>query len=273
MKLKFYCPHWGSKHLPFKQFALKCRQGGFDGVEMSLPTETQPKEEILQILNDHQLELIGQHWETKDADFARHKIDYEKRLYNLASANPLFINSQTGKDYFSQEQNLELIRLAHKVSKDTGVKIIHETHRGKFSFACHVLANYLDLDPQLRLCLDVSHWFNVAESDLSDQMTNVDKAVARTDHIHTRIGHAQAPQITDPRAPVWESMVNIHFTIWDQVYAIQQKSGKEDFTITTEFGPPPYMTLIPLTGQPIANQWEINLHMKKMVTERYKNAQ
>lgn len=271
MKLKFYCPHWGSKHLPFEQFALKCKQDGFDGVEMSLPTETRQKEEILKILKDHQLELIGQHWETQDADFEKHKINYEKRLLNLATADPLFINAQTGKDYFTLEQNLELIKLARKVSEDTGIKIIHETHRSKFSFACHVLANYIEVDTKFRICLDISHWINVAESDLSDQLANVQKAIARTDHIHARIGHIQGPQITDPRAPEWQSMVNLHFNFWDQVYATQQHAGKQNFTVTTEFGPAPYMPVIPLTGQPIANQWEINLHMKNLFMQRYEN--
>lgn len=32
-------------------------------------------------------------------------------------------------------------------------------------------------------------------------------------------------------------------------------------TITPEFGPAPYMPLLPFTQQPLGNQWEINRKM------------
>jgi hypothetical protein len=59
------------------------------------------------------------------------------RLRSLATAKPLFINSRTGKDYYSFEQNRELIKLAKTVSTETGVAVVHETHRGKLSFAIY----------------------------------------------------------------------------------------------------------------------------------------
>jgi hypothetical protein len=44
---------------------------------------------------------------------------------------------------------------------------------------------------------------------------------------------------------------------------------KKDLSITTEFGPYPYMQHIPFTNQPIADQWEINLSMKKFLEEEF----
>ena len=149
MNIKFFCPHWGSKDLDFSEFISKVITAGYDGVEMSLPLDMREKENILQTIKSNGLLYIAQHWETITTDFQEHKKDYRVRLLNLASANPLFINSQTGRDFFTFEQNAELIQIAAEVSKQTGIKIIHETHRGKFSFASHITFEYLNRLPDL----------------------------------------------------------------------------------------------------------------------------
>lgn len=269
MEVKFYCPHWGSKHLPFQKFVAKVKEGGFQGVEMSLPLDRTERNEILSMLKDFELELIGQHWETNEKDFRKYKPKYEKHIRKLFEGNPVFINSQTGKDYFTFDQNLELIQMAQKLSSEAGIKIIHETHRGKFSFACHILAPFLEKDQDFRLCLDVSHWFNVAESDLNDQQENLKAAIARTDHIHSRVGFSQGPQINDPRGSEWNDILNQHLEVWDQVIEHHRAAGSPVFTITTEFGPPPYMPVVPLTRQPITSQWEVNIFMKDLLRIRY----
>ena len=53
------------------------------------------------------------------------------------------IDSQTGKDFFSFEQNSRLIEVAAQHEVSTGVPVCHETHRNKFPFAAHVTFDYL----------------------------------------------------------------------------------------------------------------------------------
>jgi hypothetical protein len=127
------------------------------------------KAEITSGFKHHGLLVIGQHWQTVESDFEVHKQVFKQHLYSLTELKPLFINSQTGKDYFTVEQNLALIQTADEISRETGVAIIHETHRGKWSFAAHITQKYLQQAPQIRLTLDLSHWCNVAESLLEDQ--------------------------------------------------------------------------------------------------------
>ncbi len=110
--------------------------------------------------------------------------NYERHLYNLASANLLFINSQSGKDFFSFAQNQAILERAAAIAQETGVKIIHETHRGKFSFSTTTTLALLEALPDLRLTADFSHWCNVAESFLQDQPEARQAAIARADHIH-----------------------------------------------------------------------------------------
>jgi len=270
MKIKFICPYWGSNSLTYSQFFGKVKESGYDGVEMSLPFAKSEKSEILSLLRDHGLELVAQHHETADSNLQLHKENFKKYLYNLAEAGPLFINSQTGKDYFSFKENSELIEIAAQVEDETGVHVVHETHRGKFSFALHITRQYLESYPGIELGLDVSHWCNVAESLLHDQPDSLDLALQRTRHIHARVGYAEGPQVTDPRLPEWEDALNFHLSCWDRVFENFRKQNRELLTITPEFGPYPYMIQLPFTRMPVASQWEINSYMKDLLRERYK---
>ena len=115
MKILFFCPIWGNEDMDLSEFTVKVKAAGYDGVEMGLPFDKNEKQTILEAVKGQGLALIGQHYETLESNFSAHKSLYEKRLYNLAEAEPLFINSQTGKDYFSFEQNAGLIDLARKI--------------------------------------------------------------------------------------------------------------------------------------------------------------
>ncbi|MEJ7685108.1 MAG: sugar phosphate isomerase/epimerase [Segetibacter sp.] len=270
MNLLYFCPRWGQEHMTWDIFLQKVKEAGYDGVEASLPLSRKEQEEILNGFAKYNLQFIAQHWETVNQDFDKHIAEYETRLRSLADDKPLFINAQTGKDYYSFQQNEKLISLASDIARETGVPVIHETHRGKFSFAAHVTKNFLEHIPGLLITLDISHWCNTAETFLHDQPEAVELALSRTEHIHSRIGYPEGPQITDPRAPEWEEALQFHLNCWDKIIERQRKSGKKYFTITPEFGPPPYMPLLPYTRQPVADQWEVNVYMMNLLKERYK---
>lgn len=267
-QLRFFCPLWGSENLPFEVFAEKVKAAGYDGIEIPLG-QTLPEKSILTALGNQGLGFIAQHYETASPDPQAHLTEYCHRLENLASAKPLLINTQTGKDWFSKKDNQRLIAVAHEISARTGVKIVHETHRGKFSFCAQSTASYLETDVNLRLAVDFSHWCVVSESLLEDQTEAVNLAITRADHIHARIGHPQGPQVTDPRAPEWGSALNAHLGWWDQIISLHRQKGTEFLTITPEFGPAPYMPALPYTCQPVADQWTLNQYMLNFLRQRY----
>lgn len=269
MKLLFFCPRWGQELVPWDTFLKNVESAGYDGVEASLPLDEKEKEAILNSLQKSGLQFIAQQWETTNKDFDTHCKEYDLRLRNLASVKPLFINTQTGKDYYSFEKNAELMAIARAVSLETGVKIVHETHRGKFSFAAHIAQQYFEKIDDLRITLDISHWCNTAESFLHDQQEAVDLAISRTDHIHSRVGYPEGPQITDPRAPEWKEALDFHMQCWDQVVALKKSQNAALFTITSEFGAPPYLPLLPYTMQPIVSQWDVNIFMMDLLRARY----
>lgn len=269
IQILFFCPRWGHAHLSWEELAAKAKNSGYDGLETDIPETKTGIAELQQALSKYDLRLVAQHWETVDPDFDQHKKAYEKRLRHMASALPFFINAQTGRDFFSFQQNQELLAVAGQVSKETGVPVFHETHRGKFSFAAHITAEFIRKISYLQLTLDISHWINVAETFLEEQSAAVDLAILRTRHIHARVGHTQGSQITDPRKPEWKQAVEVHLGYWDKIIDSSIKAGNEWIGITPEFGPLPYMPLHPETGNPVTDQWEVNVYMMELLRKRY----
>jgi sugar phosphate isomerase/epimerase len=270
MRLLFFCPYWGSESLGISEFCARAKSAGYDGIELSLALDDEGRrDELLRETRNQSLLLIAQHWETSRPDFSAHKLEYTRRLEWLAAARPLFINSQTGRDWFSFEQNRELLAVAADLASATELRILHETHRGKFSFAAGVTAAFLAADPALRISADFSHWCVVSESLLEDQGPSLDLAIERSDHIHARVGFAEAPQISEPRSPEHAEALAAHLGWWDRIVGLHRRRGTEFLTVTPEFGPWPYMPSLPYTRQPIADQWSLNRFMMDMLRERW----
>lgn len=264
MDILFFCTTWGQKAGSWEAFFASIVAQGYDGVETGIPVPEE-KEMFFEGLHKYGLRFIGQHWETADANIGLHRDQYEQQLRDLAALKPLFINSHTGKDFFTKAQNNSLLEIAGKVSLETGIPVVHETHRGRFAFAAHVTAEYLNAFPDLRLTLDVSHWCVVAESLLQDQREVLDLAIERTAHIHARVGFEQGPQVWDPELPEYHEALNFHLKCWDKVIANHKKTGKDMLSITPEFGPFPYLSL----EQASAQQCLHNLYMMNLLKTRY----
>lgn len=269
MEILFFCTYWGSEHLSWPVFLAKAKAAGYDGVEASLPSDPLLQKKMIEQLKDFDLKLIGVHWDTVNPDFEQHKEEMMMRLKTLTRAHPMFITSHTGKDHFSFKQNLELLSLAQEISTTTGIKILHETHRGKFSYTPEITGAFLKELSWLQLTLDISHWFTVSESYLDHQTETVELALSRTHHIHSRIGFTQGPQVIDPRYPEWQPAVENHLKYWDKVITMHKENGGKQFTFTSEFGPFPYMSVLPANISAEAQQWNINYYMKKLLKSRY----
>ncbi|MDP3468926.1 MAG: sugar phosphate isomerase/epimerase [Daejeonella sp.] len=268
--LKIMATSWGYQGT-MDSFCAKVKKEGYDGIELWWPTDNKKaQDEIFAALKTYDLE-IGFLCGGSQSNPQEH-LEFYKRMVDAAAKQniqrPLYINNHSGKDYFSFDDNKKFIEHTQELAKETGLLICHETHRGRMLFAAHITRNFLEKYPDLRLTLDISHWCNVHESLLADQKETIDLALARTDHIHARIGHPEGPQVNDPRAPEWEQTLKQHFDWWDKIVERKRRNG-ERVTVLTEFGPPDYMPTYPYTRQPLADQWAINVHMMHLLRKRY----
>lgn len=251
----------------WEEFAAKAKAAGYDGVEVWFPGDDKNRKEFLAAMQNNGLQfgfLCG----GSDRDPVKHLEQFREALTAAVKLKPLYFNCHSGRDHFNYDQNKKFIDLTYQVSRDSGVPIYHETHRGRILYSAPVARNYMETIPGLRLTLDISHWCNVHESLLADQEENVALALSRTDHIHARVGHAEGPQVNDPRAPEWDAAVKAHFDWWDKIVEQKRREGQR-ITFLTEFGPTDYMPALPYTRQPVADQWEINVYMMNVLKKRY----
>ena len=267
-ELKILATNWGFSGST-DEFCAKAKKEGYDGIEIWWPAENK-KDELFAALKQHQLEVgfLCGGWQNDPKEH----LDYYKKMVDAAAKQsiqrPLYINNHSGRDHFSFDDNKKFIEHTIALSKETGITICHETHRSRILYAAPVAKQFMEKYPELKITFDVSHWCNVHESLLADQEQTVNMTLERVEHIHARIGHPEGPQVNDPRAPEWENAVKAHLTWWDKVVERKKKNG-ERMTFLTEFGPPDYMPTTAYTRQPLANQWEINVHMMQLLRKRY----
>lgn len=269
-RIQFFCPRWGSEALSWEDFIIRAKGEGYDGIEFGISSDTskQQLEQISAIALNHNMLLIAQQYDTYEEDFEKHKKLFAAWFEKIELLKPVFVNSQTGKDFFSPGENAALFKIAAAYTNKTGIQVYHETHRNKCLFAAHIARRYFEMFPQLQITLDMSHWVCVAESLLHDQKEVMEIACNHTAHIHARVGYAEGPQVTDPFLPQWKNELDTHLFWWDTI--IQKKMNDNiTVTITPEFGAFPYMVHLPDTNKPISDQWSINVNMMNMLKKRY----
>ncbi len=268
MQIKYCCTYWGSEMDSPDFFVDKVLSAGYKGVEIFLPSLNDAFSALFiekmksVMLRNPDFLFIAQHIVSAEKDTVDNYLSkVKKNLTELSLFKPSFINAHIGKDYFSFDDNCRVIDAALNLSAKTGVRILFETHRGRFSFHAASLIPYLKKFPAIELVGDFSHFCAVSESMMQDQDEIIQQIIPHIVHIHARIGHEQGAQVNDPFAPEWQD----HFTQfekwWQSILNYQKSKNTNIFTITPEFGPAPYMPSMPFTKQPLGNQWEINLKM------------
>ena len=152
MDILYFCPLWGSEHMELSGFFKRVINTGYDGVEIAIPFDNKFELELRTLLDKTGLKLIGhQHLPPKNETVDEYIERLEGFLEYLISFNPIFINSHTGRDFFSFEDNCRIIEQVNKISADAEVKIIHETHRGRFNFSTYTSNLYFRKYPDLKI--------------------------------------------------------------------------------------------------------------------------
>ena len=265
-ELLILATNWGYDGT-FDSFFEKIKKEDYNGAEIWMPGEEKEIHELTAAAQKHGMQL-GILFGSGNPNPQKNLEEFKKALTAAVALKPIYINCHTGKDFFTFDQLKPLFDFTLQLSKQTGFPIYHETHRGRALYSAPVTKNFIEKIPELRITADLSHWCNVHESLLEGQEETMDMVLQRTDHIHARIGHAEGPQVNDPRAPEWEYAVKKHFEWWDKVVERKKKNG-ERMTFLTEFGPADYMWTLPYTRQPLSDQWAINVYMMQLLRKRY----
>ncbi|WP_298157093.1 sugar phosphate isomerase/epimerase [Flavobacterium sp.] len=275
MNIKYICPYWGYEGTAAGKFLEEVLLSGYDGIEINLPDDAIFTTELLNGIkriksqtNPDFVFIAQQVLPSASESVAAYTEKMCNKLEYLSSLRPDFINAHTGKDYFGFDENCNIIHRAEAIATKTGIPVLHEIHRGRFTFHAKTLLPYLMVFPDLKLTGDFSHWCTVSESMLQDQPAILEAIFPHVKHLHARIGFEQGPQVNDPFAPEWESHCEKFIVWWKQVLEIQKAVGNPKMTITPEFGPKPYMPMMPYTCEPLCDQHVTNHRMKQLLKTR-----
>lgn len=265
MKLEIYKSLWGMTG-PLEEQLGRIKAAGYAGIETGLP-EPRDRPRLRSLLRRHRLKLVGMVF-TAGPD---HLGSFRDQLAGWRAFRPVSVTAHTAADGMAPAAQLRFYREAAAAERASGLRVNHETHRGRAFFTPWATTAVLRAVPDLTLCADFSHWCCVCESLLEwgVEPGDLDLAIRRTRHIHARVGYAEGPQVPDPRAPEWAAALDRHEGWWRAMLAAQAKAGVRVATVTPEFGPPDYLHTLPHTRQPVADLWEICLWMKDRLRRRF----
>ncbi|MDO6492268.1 MAG: sugar phosphate isomerase/epimerase [Cellulophaga sp.] len=269
MKLKYVCPFWGQDGKSANVFIDNVINAGYNAVEVNIPANINFETQLKSILSSTDLDLIGQQWlQPLNESVTEYSKRLEERLYKLAEFNPIFINSHTGRDFFTFDENCAILETVFKFEKETGINVYHETHRGRFNYSAKTTENFINKFPNLKLTADFSHWTVVSESLLEDQKTAVDKAINNSRYLHARIADTQKSQVNYPFTDENKIYLDTFTNWWKQIISNAQKTKKDTFYICPEFGPYPYMPYQPNTTKHLVDQWDLNVKMMQYLKQQ-----
>jgi sugar phosphate isomerase/epimerase len=265
MQLLILSAQWGFESLPFEDFIIKIKEAGFDGVDTWIPEQAPARKAFVRLLQQYRLPIVCHQHQAKGDTIDEFCRSFEYYLNLSMECGPVLINSHSGRDHFSVDDQLRVIDVAGEFSARNNIKVVHETHRGRLGYSPYNARQLFELRPDMKITADFSHWTCVTESYLEHCTDVVADAISRAEHIHARVGYTQGPQVTDPRVPEWSAATGIFMDWWTRIIARKKANGDEYCTITPEFGPPPYMVTVPSTGKPVADLFELNCFIKDLI--------
>lgn len=254
MQLRLFRHLWGLTG-SWAELFPKFKDLGYHGVEGGVPSpEATPR--WGELLDNYGLAYVAQIF-TRGATVAEHLDSFRQQVEAARLVRPLLINAHTGRDAWDEPEATRFYAEALRIEADAGIRVAHETHRGRVFYSPWTTRRMLERFPALELCCDFSHWVCVCERLLEDQLDSVRLAASRCRHLHARVGYDQGPQVPDPRAPEFRTQVEAHEAWWRMVWDAQEERGDAVSTLTPEFGPPPYQHTLPFTQAPVSDLWDI----------------
>ena len=141
-KVLYFQTSWGFEGTP-EAFIKKAKASGYDGIEIWSPTNKKEQIRISKLLKEENMKVIYLCCSDPNLSFEKGLAVYKKNLKNTFELNPIAINSHTGSDFYSFNQNMAFLEEAKKLSKQYEIPIYHETHRGRVSYSLPKTIEYI----------------------------------------------------------------------------------------------------------------------------------
>ena len=273
---------WGIEEPIGKTLFDSIRQEGYHGVEVIRLAWMDEKsaEALVKSLNDAKLSVVCQihtaggflrqgeyvycdefNVESHVASFAEQLSECQDLILKVHAGG--FVNVHAGVDAWTQSEALSFLRACMDLMETVDFPVTFETHRQRLFCNPFQTRELLQIESlhSLRLNADLSHWYCACER-VFDPSTGRDAKwwpevvqllERHVAYIHARFGWAQGPQIADPSDPACETEKTLQMQVWHQLLEAMQKRDGGDCFVCPEYGPPPYLPVMPHTQEPVAS--------------------
>lgn len=258
MKLEIYKALWGMSGRIEDQLDM-IAEARYDGIEAVLPESPATFRRAIEARGLKYIALLF----AEDAD------QLELGVGGAIDCGATQLTVHSGRDEMTFDEGAAYFEVALRIEEKYGVRMCHETHRGRILFTPWTTAAYLRKFPELKLVADFSHFTCVCERLLPVDHPDLTLAYQHIHHVHGRVGYDQGPQAPDPRAPEFAGFLERFERYWDAMREAHLARGAEVLTFDPEFGPPGYMHTLPYTRQPVADLWDICLWMAERTRDRW----
>lgn len=254
MAIELFRSTWGID-APWEVVFPHIATQGYRGVELGVPSETSEQHRLVTALQQHKLGYIAMVFSSGDT-LAAHIESTTKQVHDALACGARQITLHGWRDASSFADGCAFIEAILTLEQRVGIAIAHETHRGRLFYNPWNTDAYLQRYADAHVCADYSHWVVVAERLLADAEPIFARCARHTVHVHTRVGHAQGPQVADPSLPRFATEHAAHEHWWQMIvdYRATQSRG---LTMTPEYGPPAYQATDITTNLPVRPLTEI----------------
>jgi sugar phosphate isomerase/epimerase len=308
-ELKLIKTLWGIDEPISPHLFHSIKQEGYHGVEVIRLPWLFERDLLVNCLNEAELAVVCQvhtagGYLHKDSgeyiycgayDVAAHKQDFQKQLRECKEVIHLvnaggFINVHAGVDAWSNEEALQFLNFCLKEIEQITpeITVTFETHRQRLfgsPFQTRDLLSSLS-QSKLKLNADLSHWYCACERVFNSEDERdkwwprlLSSVSGRCEYIHARFGWAQGPQMADPSTAEFEPDRRLQIKVWKIL--MEEQKNKSAFTcndtggmnifVSPEYGPAPYMTVMPHTQEPVASLPEAVSYTKKVIEELFES--
>lgn len=242
-------------------------ENGFDGINAFVPA---PEESDLwkELLRKYGLAFSVNAYPAtlRDmSDFLDKAVDFGDIAY---------INAQVMTPFLIGDSALELLSGIDALSRQAGIPVYIETHRGTITQDLIRTRQFLESLPKLGLTIDYSHYVLAGElhtvSPEAEHM--LQSLLPNASSIHTRISNGEQIQI-DPGEAGDHPMLPHFARWWESAMRHWRKRPRlpnDTFPVVIELGPPSYAITSNSAGtgqSEISDRWQQSLYLKKLVQQ------
>jgi len=303
-QLKLIKTLWGIDEPISPTLFQSIQQEGYHGVEVIRLAWLFDRETLINSLNEASLAVVcqvhtsggflrdGEYIYCDSYNVAQHKKDFQnqlqecKELLSQVTAGG-FINVHAGVDAWSVDEAVEFLTFClDEIERTTpNITVTFETHRQRLfgsPFQTREILKSLTSSQSgagLKINADLSHWycacervFNPKEDRDAQWWPDLLALVAeRCQYIHARFGWAQGPQMADPSAAECEPERALQLDVWKMLIENQRRSdnGSDCIFVSPEYGPAPYLAIVPHTQESVASLPAAVSYTKKVIEELF----